>query len=81
MSRQPAQEQAGPVENVNAAPVVEEKEPDGYVVESPMPGNIIKFLAEEGAQVSRGNNLFILEAMKMENRWPLSFQEKFTRFM
>ena len=49
VSRQPAQEQAGPVENVNAAPVVEEKEPDGYVVESPMPGNIIKFLAEEGA--------------------------------
>ncbi|SCM55349.1 biotin/lipoyl-containing protein [Petrimonas mucosa] len=76
VSRQPAQEQAGPVENVNAAPVVEEKEPDGYVVESPMPGNIIKFLAEEGAQVSRGNNLFILEAMKMENEVASEFSGK-----
>lgn len=76
VSRQPAQEQAGPVENVNAAPVVEEKEPDGYVVESPMPGNIIKFLAEEGAQVSRGNTLFILEAMKMENEVASEFSGK-----
>lgn len=42
-------------------------EPDGYVVESPMPGTIMKFHRNIGEMVSAGTNLLVLEAMKMEN--------------
>lgn len=45
----------------------EEKEPEGYITESPMPGSVMKFLVKEGDEVQRGKNLFVLEAMKMEN--------------
>jgi biotin carboxyl carrier protein len=34
---------------------------------SPMPGLIIKLLVAEGDKVRKGDNLLILEAMKMEN--------------
>lgn len=36
-------------------------------IKAPMPGLVIKVLAKEGDEVERGGNLFILEAMKMEN--------------
>ena len=55
------------VEQVAETAVAPEKEPDGYVVESPMPGNIMNVLVKEGDAVSKGTNLLILEAMKMEN--------------
>ncbi len=45
----------------------EVKEPEGYITESPMPGSVMKFLVREGDEVQRGKNLFVLEAMKMEN--------------
>lgn len=45
----------------------EVKEPEGYITESPMPGSVMKFLVKEGDEVLRGKNLFVLEAMKMEN--------------
>lgn len=44
-----------------------EVEPDGYVVECPMPGTIVKFNIKEGDTVSKGDILLVLEAMKMEN--------------
>ena len=34
---------------------------------APMPGLVLKVLVEEGAVISKGENLFVLEAMKMEN--------------
>lgn len=34
---------------------------------APMPGTILKVLVKEGQTVKRGDVLFILEAMKMEN--------------
>jgi biotin carboxyl carrier protein len=34
---------------------------------SPMPGKIIKLLVKEGATVSKGDPLLVLEAMKMEH--------------
>ena len=37
------------------------------VVESPMPGSIMKLLVKEGEKVEKGQVLLILEAMKMEN--------------
>ncbi|HTN68846.1 MAG TPA: biotin/lipoyl-containing protein [Dysgonamonadaceae bacterium] len=37
------------------------------VIESPMPGNIMKILVKEGDKVSKDEIVLILEAMKMEN--------------
>lgn len=39
----------------------------GEQVKAPMPGTILKLMAENGATVKRGQVLFVLEAMKMEN--------------
>jgi biotin carboxyl carrier protein len=36
-------------------------------IKAPMPGMVLKVLVEEGAEIKKGDNLFILEAMKMEN--------------
>ncbi|QXV65896.1 acetyl-CoA carboxylase biotin carboxyl carrier protein subunit [Mucilaginibacter sp. 21P] len=36
-------------------------------IKAPMPGLVLKVLVEEGAEVKKGESLFILEAMKMEN--------------
>lgn len=36
-------------------------------VKAPMPGLVLKVLVEEGATVKKGDNLLVLEAMKMEN--------------
>ena len=36
-------------------------------VKAPMPGMVLKVFVSEGSQVQKGDNLFVLEAMKMEN--------------
>jgi len=36
-------------------------------IKAPMPGLVLKLLVSEGAEVKKGDNLFVLEAMKMEN--------------
>ncbi|MBD1385158.1 acetyl-CoA carboxylase biotin carboxyl carrier protein subunit [Mucilaginibacter rigui] len=36
-------------------------------IKAPMPGLVLKVLVEEGTEVKKGENLFVLEAMKMEN--------------
>jgi biotin carboxyl carrier protein len=36
-------------------------------VKAPMPGLVLKIFVKEGDEVAKGDNLFILEAMKMEN--------------
>ena len=36
-------------------------------VKAPMPGLVLSVLVEEGAEIKKGDNLLILEAMKMEN--------------
>jgi biotin carboxyl carrier protein len=45
--------------SLNAAKVSE--------IKAPMPGMVLKVFVYEGAEVKKGDNLFILEAMKMEN--------------
>jgi biotin carboxyl carrier protein len=45
--------------NLNTAKVSE--------IKAPMPGLVLKIFAEVGAEVKKGENLFVLEAMKMEN--------------
>jgi biotin carboxyl carrier protein len=36
-------------------------------VKAPMPGMVLKVFVNEGMEVKKGDNLFVLEAMKMEN--------------
>lgn len=36
-------------------------------LKAPMPGLVINVLVEEGAEIKKGDNLVVLEAMKMEN--------------
>lgn len=42
--------------------------PDAKKIISVIPGTIIKVFVKEGQKVKRGDNLLILEAMKMQNR-------------
>ncbi|MFW6414702.1 MAG: pyruvate carboxylase subunit B, partial [Thermodesulfobacteriota bacterium] len=69
--QQPKQEKSAGGEEKKAAETGgEEKKAvsaEGKVVESPMPGMIIRNEAREGDQVQEGDVLLILEAMKMEN--------------
>jgi pyruvate carboxylase subunit B len=39
----------------------------GQVLKAPMPGLVVRVLVEEGDQVTAGQGLVVLEAMKMEN--------------
>ena len=67
---QPVQQQAQPAPA--AAPAAPAPAPtpaasgSGEVV-SPMPGKILKVIADNGAHVEAGDVILILEAMKMEN--------------
>jgi biotin carboxyl carrier protein len=36
-------------------------------IKAPMPGMVLKVFVAEGDEVKKGDNLFVLEAMKMEN--------------
>ena len=38
-----------------------------HSIDAPMPGKVVKLVAEEGATVKAGDVLLILEAMKMQN--------------
>jgi oxaloacetate decarboxylase alpha subunit/pyruvate carboxylase subunit B len=54
------------------APAAQAQEPavseaDGTLLLAPMPGMIVKYVAEEGQTVKKGDTVVILEAMKMEN--------------
>lgn len=40
---------------------------DGEVIKAPMPGKVLSILVKEGDPVESGQDLLILEAMKMEN--------------
>ncbi len=39
----------------------------GKAINAPMPGTILKVCVQNGASVKKGDVLFVLEAMKMEN--------------
>jgi len=41
--------------------------PAGHSLKAPMPGLVLRVLVSEGEQVSAGQGLVVLEAMKMEN--------------
>ena len=50
-----------------AAPKAKGGKAGSVQVTAPMPGNIWKVLVKEGQTVKKGDNMLILEAMKMEN--------------
>ena len=51
-----------------AAPVAVAAAPaGGSIVKAPMPGLVLRFGAENGATVKKGDKIVVLEAMKMEN--------------
>ena len=61
---------------------VQKEEPiTGKVVEAPMPGNIFKILVKPGDVVSKGQNVLVLEAMKMENNITSDYAGKVNRIL
>lgn len=54
------------------------EEQEGDVV-SPMPGRVVKILVKEGDLVEMGQDLIIVEAMKMENRISAPYSGRVTR--
>lgn len=58
---------AAPVAAAPAAAAAPVSVAAGEPVKSPMPGNILKINVTQGQQVSEGDVIMILEAMKMEN--------------
>ena len=63
----------------NNRPDLNEPEPESVIqldanndnnLLAPMPGVLLKYLVEEGQQVSKGDPIAVLEAMKMENTLP-----------
>lgn len=60
---QQAQPQPAPAKKVSAPA----NAGNGAPVKSPMPGNILKVLLSDGATVTKGQPILVLEAMKMEN--------------
>lgn len=61
---------------------VQKEEPiTGKVVEAPMPGNIFKILVKPGDVVSKGQNVLVLEAMKMENKITSDYAGKVKRIL
>ncbi|HOD02351.1 MAG: Glutaconyl-CoA decarboxylase subunit gamma [Firmicutes bacterium ADurb.Bin300] len=59
-----AQTPAAPSENTSKS---DEGAVNGIKIKSPMPGTVLAVNLSEGAQVKKGDVLFVLEAMKMEN--------------
>lgn len=53
----------------------------GPVVSSPLPGRVFKILVKEGDVVSAGQDVLILEAMKMENSIPADMAGRIKRIL
>ena len=64
---QAAKTQAPKAEAAPAAPAATKPAGEGEQVVAPMQGTILSVKVKEGDSVSKGQVLFILEAMKMEN--------------
>ncbi len=47
--------------------IVKNKGEKSYNVVAPLPGTILNIFVKEGDEISRGDKLLIMEAMKMEN--------------
>lgn len=67
--KEPPKQEAPKPSPVSApAPAPQKSVPAGKVtINAPMPGTILSIKVKQGAKVSKGDVLMILEAMKMEN--------------
>jgi glutaconyl-CoA decarboxylase len=63
----PAPSKPAPAPAPKPSPAASAPSAGGTVVSAPMPGKILKVLVQPGAQVKNGQNIMVLEAMKMEN--------------
>lgn len=63
----PNEQQAQPAQESAAAPQATVPQGAGDAIKAPMPGTILKVNVQSGQQVTAGEVLFVLEAMKMEN--------------
>ncbi|MEE9284775.1 MAG: pyruvate carboxylase subunit B [Dehalococcoidia bacterium] len=61
---------AQPAQQGAAAPKTAPVAAGETALEAPMPGLVIRYLVEEGADVKAGDAIVVLEAMKMENALP-----------
>ena len=67
-STPPAQLQAPAPAAFQAQPQAKAAEPgEGFQLKAPMPGTITDIMVSVGDSVTSGQNLLVLEAMKMEN--------------
>ena len=58
---------AAPAPAAPAAPAAKAAGAGEHAINAPMPGKILKVLVKEGQQVKAGENMMMLEAMKMQN--------------
>jgi len=58
---------AAPAKKAPAAAPAAKKVGSSKSINSPLPGNIFKILVSVGQEVKRGENIVIIESMKMEN--------------
>ena len=49
---------------------------EGTAIVAPMPGTVIRYLVEEGAEVKAGEGIILIETMKMENSLPAPMDGK-----
>lgn len=61
------------------APVEPTKRPSSTTIKSPLPGNIIKILVNEGDTFVEGDVLLVMESMKMENNIQAEKSGKITK--
>ncbi len=54
---------------------------DNNVVQTPMPGKIVKLMVEEGEEVISGQTLVIIEAMKMQSEYKSSGDKKVKKIL
>jgi oxaloacetate decarboxylase alpha subunit len=52
---------------VDSAPSTTAPTGEGTVIKAPLTGVVLRFSVDDGAQVSKGDEILIIEAMKMEN--------------
>ncbi len=53
-----------------ASPAATTGSGEGTAIVAPMPGTVIRYLVEEGAEVKAGEGIILIETMKMENSLP-----------
>lgn len=54
---------------------------DSNIIQTPMPGKIVKILVNEGDKVKEGDTVIIVEAMKMQSEYKASGDKKVKKIM